>query len=81
MLGVTLTNLGTMSAAATGASLLFVADCAVRLRVYQYYLPVFFWVQQQMQQHKQLFAGQQAPPLVVSRALGMSKCHMVGPVV
>jgi hypothetical protein len=34
--------------------------------VYRYYLPVFFWVQQQLQQHKQKFEGTDTPPLVVS---------------
>ncbi len=38
-----------------------------RLRVYQYYLPVFFWVRRQMQEHQHKFAGkQEVPPLVVS---------------
>jgi D-glycerate 3-kinase len=41
---------------------------ACRLRIYHYYLPVFFWVQQQLQQHKQKHQGQTAPPLVVSTA-------------
>jgi hypothetical protein len=35
--------------------------------VYRYYLPVFFWVQQQLQQHKAKFQGKDTPPLVVSR--------------
>jgi hypothetical protein len=40
-----------------------------RLRVYHYYLPVFFWVSAQLRQHKQRHAassGAPAPPLVVS---------------
>jgi hypothetical protein len=54
-------------AAATEASTgLIVSACICRLRVYRYYLPVFFWVQQQLQQHKQKFEGTDTPPLVVS---------------
>lgn len=46
-----------------------------RLRVYHYYLPVFFWVQQQMQQHQEAFREKQAtPPLVVRRDTDM--CHL-----
>lgn len=41
-----------------------------RLRIYHYYLPVFFWIQQQLQQHKQKYTGQAtAPPLVVSEGV------------
>ena len=43
-----------------------------RLRIYHYYLPVFFWVQQELQQHKQKHAGQTVPPLVVSSAHSQS---------
>lgn len=36
---------------------------ACRLRIYRYYLPVFFWVQEQVQAHK---ASGATSPLMVS---------------
>ena len=35
-----------------------------RLRIYQYYLPVYFWCQKQLQKHQAASAGP-APPLIV----------------
>lgn len=42
--------------------------CLCRLRVYHYYLPVFFWVQSQMQEHRarcEAAGTVPAPPLMV----------------
>lgn len=36
-----------------------------KLRIYHYYLPVFFWSEKQLQSHKASHGGQQAPALVL----------------
>eukprot|EP00879_Flechtneria_rotunda_P015702 GHRR01016424.1.p1 GENE.GHRR01016424.1~~GHRR01016424.1.p1 ORF type:complete len:355 (+),score=81.51 GHRR01016424.1:153-1217(+) len=50
-----------------------------KLRVYRYYLPVFFWIQRQLQQHRQAYGEQQAPPLVlgISAPQGCGKSTLV----
>lgn len=55
-------------------------DDVQRLRVYQYYLPVYFWVDAQMKQHKRQYAGAGgAPPLVlgISAPQGCGKSTLV----
>ncbi|GBF88798.1 hypothetical protein Rsub_01699 [Raphidocelis subcapitata] len=55
-------------------------DDTQRLRVYHYYLPVYFWVDAQMRQHKQRHAGAgSAPPLVlgISAPQGCGKSTLV----
>ncbi|KAF8058124.1 hypothetical protein HT031_005784 [Scenedesmus sp. PABB004] len=54
-------------------------DAVQRLRVYRYYLPVFFWVQQQLEQHKAAHGGAGAPPLVlgISAPQGCGKSTLV----
>lgn len=36
-------------------------DCH-RLRIYQYYLPVFFWCRRQLEEHRQQSAAAATPP-------------------
>lgn len=62
------------TAAARGAAAAAAASEIHRLRVYRYYLPVFFWVQQQLTQHKHKFQGKDTPPLVVSRPPAYKPC-------
>ncbi|WIA13411.1 hypothetical protein OEZ85_006991 [Tetradesmus obliquus] len=56
-----------------------IMDEVQRLRVYRYYLPVFFWVQQQLTQHKHKFQGKDTPPLVlgISAPQGCGKSTLV----
>lgn len=35
------------------------------LRIYHYYLPIFFWAEAQLAGHKAAHAGQQAPALIL----------------
>ena len=32
-----------------------------RMRVYQYYLPIYFWMRRQLSQHKDRLQGKQQP--------------------
>ncbi len=43
--------------------------CCCRLRIFHYYLPVFFWVQNQLQQHKAKHKGQATTPPMVVRGI------------
>lgn len=54
-------------------------DDTQKLRIYHYYLPVFFWIKQQLQEHKQKHQGQTAPPLVlgISAPQGCGKSTLV----
>jgi hypothetical protein len=57
--------------------LLLLVSLPCRLRIYRYYLPIYFWVQQQLRQHKAKYPGTAAPPLVVRPALQAHPCfHM-----
>jgi hypothetical protein len=48
---------------------------ACRLRIYHYYLPVFFWIQQQLEQHRVKHRHEEpGPPLMVSAAQGGVEC-------
>lgn len=55
-------------------------DSIQRLRIFRYYLPVFFWVQSQLQQHKAKHEGQHnMPPMVlgISAPQGCGKTTIV----
>lgn len=36
-----------------------------KIRIYHYYIPVFFWCKQQLEQHRSQFTGNEVPPLVI----------------